>query len=107
MKTLPLDLFKNSENNIPFEHSDIGPPFVKIYTGHTDIITSILPLDEKLFASSSGDRTIKVWDIDSGYCMGTISGHFKDIWGLARISDSTIASCSADSSIKIWDYKKL
>ena len=39
-------------------------------TGHSDWITSIA-VSEKLFATASLDKTVKLWDLNTGKCIHT------------------------------------
>lgn len=43
------------------------PEFLKVYTGHTDVVSCVCIVDNTRFASAGGDRTVKVWSIDTGY----------------------------------------
>ena len=55
-------------------------------------------------ASSSDDRTVKVWDIDSGPETFTLKGHTGSVIGVSFIPDGRrIASASQDATIKVWD----
>jgi WD40 repeat protein len=40
-------------------------------------------------ASSSGNGIIKLWDIDSGVCVGHMVGHIGEIWALCPITPPT------------------
>lgn len=60
-----------------------------ILTGHTDIITSVCVLGPTKIASSSGDGVIKIWDIDSGICVSTVTGHVGDVWEVIPLAKST------------------
>jgi WD40 repeat protein len=57
----------------------------------------------KLIASSSFDRTIKLWAADSGALLRTLTGHKQAVVGLAfSPAGDLIASGSDDSSVKLW-----
>ncbi|MBF0384214.1 MAG: DUF4365 domain-containing protein, partial [Magnetococcales bacterium] len=75
--------------------------------GHTDTINSVLLTpDEKKIISASSDSTIKVWDADSGKCIGTLEGHLAPVNHICLSKDgASLFSNSDDSSIKIWDVK--
>jgi WD40 repeat protein len=66
----------------------------------------ILSSDGKRAASGSTDKTIKLWDAESGRIIRTFSGHTGGIAGLAFSPDNRrMASCSADKAIKLWDVE--
>ena len=57
-----------------------------------------------ILASASGDRTIKIWDIETGTCLKTLTGHTDWVRAVAFSLDGQIlASGSADCTIKLWD----
>jgi WD40 repeat protein len=57
-----------------------------------------------LLATGSGDQTVKLWDISSGQCLKTLSGHSSRVWSVAFTPDSqTLASGSGDNTVKLWD----
>jgi F-box and WD-40 domain protein 1/11 len=65
-----------------------------------------IQLRGNILASASGDATIKLWDIESGNCLKTFTGHTR---GLACIQFSedgkTIVSGGNDQSIRVWDIE--
>ena len=49
---------------------------IKKLNGHTNSITSItVSNDEKTLISGSFDKSIKIWDLNSGKCIKTLFGH--------------------------------
>ena len=59
-------------------------------------------------ASSSSDRTIKIWkNIGCHWkCVKTLVGHTSYVTYATALPSGEIVSASVDSTIKIWDYKK-
>ncbi len=55
-------------------------------------------------ASGSDDKTVKIWDLATGQCSATLSGHGNSVTAVAWSADgSRIASGSYDETVKIWD----
>jgi WD40 repeat protein len=69
---------------------------------HSAIVLSLCRLDDNTFASSSGDNTIKVSNLD-GTVLRTFKEHTNWVWQVIKLNDNTFASSSEDGSIKIWD----
>jgi hypothetical protein len=60
--------------------------------------------DGKQFVSTSGDGTLKLWDVESGKEMRTFSGHKGDVNSCAFSPDGTrLLSASDDHTLKLWD----
>lgn len=78
-------------------------------TNHTDIIKSIaIHPNGQIFASCSLDRTIKIWNINTGQLLHNISAHSSGITCVTFSNDGNIlASSSAypNATIKLWDTK--
>ena len=64
--------------------------------------------DGKTIASGSNDKTIKLWDSQSGTELKTLAEHREGVTSVAFSPDGkTIASGSADKTIKLWDVSAL
>ncbi len=86
---------------------------LKTLRGHTDYVTAVAfaPGGKKLVSGASGrDRSIKVWNVDKGEEIYTISpqnnGHQDWVLDVA-VSDNGryIVSGSADKTLKLWDLE--
>lgn len=70
--------------------------------GHTDWVISVFVLDN-LIISVSTDKTIKIWDINTGTCLKTLEGHNDCVTSVYLVKDNLIISGSWDYTIKIWN----
>src|SRR6478735_11226846 len=56
--------------------SDSWSACLRTLEGHNDWVRSVaFSHDSTRLASASGDRTVKVWDANSGACLQTLEGH--------------------------------
>lgn len=61
---------------------------------------------EGLLATGSRDTTVKLWDIETGECLYTFSGHLHRVKSVAFSPDGKIlASASDDGTLKLWDIQ--
>lgn len=75
-------------------------------TGHTKNVSSVDASWVKscVLASSSNDHTIKIWDLQSGFCKSTImSGSNAN--SLAFIDGDTLCSGHRDGHLRLWDIR--
>ncbi|WP_375467918.1 AAA-like domain-containing protein, partial [uncultured Nostoc sp.] len=73
--------------------------------GHRDSINSIVfSPDGKTLASASDDKTIKLWNLDTGKEITTLRGHSDSVISVVFSPDGkTLASASRDKTIKLWN----
>jgi len=77
---------------------------IKILSGHECAINDLILMNNgKIIASSSWDKTIKLWDWEKNICMKTLVGHKRSVHKLTVYSSNIIISASYDETIKFWN----
>ncbi|MCX8565315.1 MAG: WD40 repeat [Glomeribacter sp. 1016415] len=73
--------------------------------GHTDTVRSVAYApDGALLVSGSWDKTVRLWDVETGAVRHILSGHSHFVNSVAYSPDGTqIASGSHDETILLWD----
>jgi WD40 repeat protein len=85
--------------------SDDWSACLQTFEGHSSTVNSVVfSHDSTRLASASWDRTVKVWDANSGMCLQTLEGHSSTVSSVVFSHDSMrLASASHDGTVKIWD----
>ena len=75
--------------------------------GHADTVWEIaISPDDQTLASASFDKTIRLWDFQTGTLQQTLTGHTDAVRTIAISSDGkTLVSGSGDKTIKIWNLQ--
>lgn len=56
-----------------------------------------------LLMTGSSDKTVRLWDVETGLCKQVLEGHKDEIFSCAfNYDDDTIITASKDNTCKIW-----
>jgi WD40 repeat protein len=73
--------------------------------GHSDLVRSVaLAADGRLVLSGSNDRSVRLWDLDTGRCVRIMHDHSAPVLSVAMTSDGRYGlSSSSDKTARVWD----
>ncbi|KAG7209018.1 hypothetical protein KM043_015184 [Ampulex compressa] len=76
-------------------------------TGHQQLINDVkFSPDGRTIASASFDKSIKLWESNTGKYIASLRGHVQAVYSIAWSADSRLlVSGSADSTLKVWNMK--
>jgi small GTP-binding protein len=62
--------------------------------------------DGKLALSGSDDKTVRVWEVESGRALRVLEGHSDSVWSVALSGDGKLAlSGSDDKTVRVWEVE--
>eukprot|EP00743_Colponemidia_sp_Colp-15_P006824 GILK01007361.1.p1 GENE.GILK01007361.1~~GILK01007361.1.p1 ORF type:complete len:792 (+),score=140.99 GILK01007361.1:243-2378(+) len=68
-----------------------------------DINAVAVAPNDKLFASGSQDKTVKIWSVAEGKLLGTLKGHRRGVWTVEFSPvDKAVLTGSGDRTIRLW-----
>ena len=74
-------------------------------TGHKREVNAIA-VNGRLAVSASEDKTLKVWDMETGHELRTLRGHTGGVHGVALSGHGRLAvSASEDKTLKVWEVE--
>lgn len=74
---------------------------------HSDYVyTLAISPDGEIMVSGSGDKTIKIWNLQTEEIQNTITGHKGEVYSVVISPDGeTILSGGYDNSVRVWEIK--
>ena len=93
----PKDPFASVKN------SEIEP-----FIGHSDWIRSLaFSPDSKTVLSGSNDRTVRLWNLETGRLLYLLTGHQERVKIVGVSPDGLLLSCGVDGQVRLWDRNVL
>jgi WD40 repeat protein len=82
--------------------------YVLSLLGHSRQVSCVAWASKDTYlASGSLDRTVRLWEVDSGACLAVLNGHQDGILCVAWSSlQDQVASGSRDRTARVWDVEK-
>lgn len=87
------------------EPKDVKP--IKILSGHTRKVGHVLfhPVAQNIFASSSLDYTVRIWNLETGETVYTLKHPDMVISMSFSYNGSYLATISRDKKLRVWDIR--
>ena len=85
-----------------------GDFLIRTLQGHTSSVSAVAirPPDGRQAISASDDRTLRLWDLETGQTLRTFEGHTDSVWAVAVTPDGHRAlSGSYDRTLVLWDLE--
>ena len=75
--------------------------------GHTGTVKAVsLTPDGRLAVSGSHDKTLRVWDVETGQCLSILEGHTSGVYAVSLTPDGRRAvSGSGDKTLRVWNVE--
>eukprot|EP00960_Hanusia_phi_P047779 758580-Hanusia_phi.AAC.3 len=80
-------------------------PF-RAFRKHEGAVQCMALVGNQILCTGGPDKLIKVWDVRTGRCRGTLIGHERPVTDLSARSGKLFSS-SSDDSIREWDWEGL
>jgi WD40 repeat protein len=104
-KLLPLVLLIACTVRVAAGGVDRTEPFLMVDSGHWAVAyAAAFSANGRLLATAGDDKTIILWDVETGHELSVVGTTSAMIYLLTFVSGNTIlASCSADGIVNVWD----
>ena len=94
-----------AKNKTQENHGSVmNSPELVFNVGHTSAVNSVCYSPDGKYVASSGNHTIKIWEVATGRVVKTLTGHTDCInFVTYSLEGKYLASCSGDGTIKLWE----
>lgn len=75
----------------------------KVFKGHANGVMCV-QFDDNVLISGSYDATVKVWDVNTGEELRTLTGHTSGIRCL-QFDESKLMTGSLDNTLRLWNWR--
>ena len=83
-----------------------GGPLQRTLAGHDGPVQAVaVSTDGRRAVSGGADRTVRVWDLDTGQQQAQLSGHHGPVAAVAVSADGrrAVSGSGADRTVRVWD----
>ncbi|MDY6990290.1 MAG: TIR domain-containing protein [Thermodesulfobacteriota bacterium] len=82
------------------------PALSKTLEGHTDQVNGVsVTADGRMAVSGGNDRTLRVWDVETGECVKTFQGHTNFVQSVSVTADGRMAVSGGHATVRVWDIE--
>lgn len=82
-----------------------GGPLLRTIEGHSEWVSAVAALDNRRAISCSGDKTLRVWDLETGQALKTLEGHTAEVRAVIVVDGRRVVSASDDGTLRVWDLE--
>ena len=81
------------------------PALLRIVTGHTGWVRTVAIAPDGAWLTTAGDdKTVRLWNPDTGECTAILTGHTDWVASVAIAPDGTwLVSAGLDHTVRLWD----
>ncbi|VDN08021.1 unnamed protein product [Thelazia callipaeda] len=97
----------SADRTIKYWEGDI---VINSFSGHEDVVRSLVVLSKHLFLSAANDSTIRVWDINAGVCLqkyfSTANEYIYSLTSANMSGRNLVANVGESGFLEIWDVSE-
>lgn len=78
---------------------------IELKGGRSGIMDIAVAPNGREIVSAGADKSVCIWDMDSGICLHTLAGHTASVEAVDLTPDGRlVVSAGGDETVRVWDY---
>lgn len=82
-----------------------GGPLLRILGGHQGPVRTVAAINQRQVISGSDDRTLRIWDLETGQTLRILNGHRGLVSAVAMAAERRAVSVSFDGTLRLWNLQ--